>query len=276
MVDEFAYLDDDRSASLEEDQPEEENDDLVSTGQRHFDSRDELNAYVRKISGPEVILSFSMGKDALGCYLVMREHFETIHLYYQYHTWPIMSFVEDKLKYFEDLFQSRIWKLPTKHFYRMLVGDVFIPPHRRRIAEQSFRNPKLWKDDDFILHSLKEWLGIPRAYQGIGVRRDDSPLRRAAIKRHGSINHKRKTYFPVFDMKKRELLDMIEAEGIVLPCDYRMFNRSFDGIRYEYASPVRRHFPEDYEKMLKMFPLLEADFKRVEFANARRVHYSQG
>ena len=43
-----------------------------------------------------------------------------------------------------------------------------------------------------------------------------------------------------------------------------MFGRSFDGIGYQYAKPLKERFPDDYRTLLKWFPLVELDLFRFE------------
>ncbi len=53
---------------------------------------------------------------------------------------------------------------------------------------------------------------------------------------------------------------VIERHGIKLPVDYEMFGRSFDGIDWRFVEPLRKHLPEDYERLRFWFPLVEMDF----------------
>jgi hypothetical protein len=97
-----------------------------------------------------------------------------------------------------------------------------------------------------------------------GVRAADSPDRRVAIKRHGPVNHARRSFFPVYDWNKARLLDEIRASGLRLSPEYRLFGRSFDGIDYRFVRPIRDHYPADYDRIRAFFPLIDVELHRYE------------
>jgi hypothetical protein len=51
----------------------------------------------------------------------------------------------------------------------------------------------------------------------------------------------------------------IERYGVKLPIDYELFGRSFDGIDYRFAKPLRERLPEDYERIKFWFPLIDVE-----------------
>ena len=57
-------------------------------------------------------------------------------------------------------------------------------------------------------------------------------------------------------------MNSLERNNIELPIDYQLFGRSFDGINIQYLYPIYRHFPEDYRKICKWFPLAELEIMR--------------
>lgn len=270
MFDEFAYLN-----STEYGDPEAVEEDptetLAAPLRKHFDNREELCRYVREISGPDVGVLFSCGKDSIGTYLFVRDYFERVHVVYRYASWPILSFVEDAIQYFEDLWGIRIWRLPDYHFYRKLLGGFYQPPHKRWVVPKALFAHREKITAAYMNQEFANFIGAPEMYWANGLRQNDTLLRRSMINMHGSVNHATRYFSAIFDMGKPELLDMIQSQGIKLPADYRMFGRSFDGLDYEYAAPIKRHFPEDWEIVKRIFPLVEAEIKRGEYANARRI-----
>lgn len=268
MFDEFAYLGPQEDPSAEE---ESEFEEAPPEYRKHFDNRDELCQYIRDISGPDVFCWFSGGKDSIACYLQLQKFFDRIHLCYGFGTWPIFDFIEDKLKEFEDRWQTKIWRVPYFFIFRGIVNDIYQPPSRRRVGERCFTNRDLWSDESLSIQEVKDWLDLPDAFHGIGFRSNDSFVRRSTISKNGSVYYDDRRFFPVFDMGKKELLDLIEEAGIKLPVDYRMFNRSWDGFDYLYITEIKEHFPKDYETILRNYPLAKAEIKRVEFEHARRI-----
>jgi hypothetical protein len=59
---------------------------------------------IRRITGDEVILMFSRGKDSICSYYQLKKYFSKIHLVYKYKV-PGLQFVAESIAYFEDKFR---------------------------------------------------------------------------------------------------------------------------------------------------------------------------
>lgn len=210
------------------------------------------------------ILAFSTGKDSIAAWLQMRRYFKRIVPYYCY-TVPGLEFVEDSLRYYEDFFGTHIFRLPHRSLARFLRYMIFQAPERVTAIE-SIDLPGEEFDDAMIGEIIRDLEGLPEAaYVGTGVRMADSPMRRIGIKTHGAINHNQKRFYPVYDWKKDDLIREIDAAGVELPVDYRLFGRTFDGIDYRFLKPLKEAYPRDYERIINWFPLAELElFRRGE------------
>lgn len=209
------------------------------------------------------ILAFSTGKDSIAAWLQMRKYFKRIVPYYCYSV-PGLEFVEKSLAYYEDFFETHIYRLPHRSLYRWLRGMVFqSPPHVTKV--EALDLPGEEYDDAMIGELVRELGHLPDgAYVGTGVRMADSPMRRVGLMTNGCINHSQKRFYPVYDWKKADLLAAIDESGVKLPPDYRLFGRTFDGIDYRFLKPIKEHYPKDYEKILEWFPLAELEIMRRE------------
>lgn len=207
------------------------------------------------------ILAFSTGKDSIAAWLQVRKFFRRVVPYYCYLV-PGLSFVEKSLAYYEDFFGQHIYRLPHRSLYRMLGAMVFQPPQHVTYIE-SLDMPGDEYNDTTIGEIIRQTANLPAgAYVGTGVRMADSPMRRIGIKTHGAINHNGKRFYPVYDWLKEDLLREIDAAGVKLPVDYRLFGRTFDGIDYRFLKPIKENYPDDYERILNFFPLAELELKR--------------
>ena len=83
--------------------------------------------------------------------------------------------------------------------------------------------------------------------------------------RTGAINWKEKKFYSNWDWTKEALIAEMRKAGVKLPVDYWIFGRSFDGLDYRFIAPVKRHFPEDYGKLLEYYPLMDSELMRAEF-----------
>ena len=210
------------------------------------------------------ILAFSTGKDSIAAWLQMRKYFKTIIPFYKYGI-PGLRFVEDSLKYYEDFFGCHIYRFPHPSFLRQLSYGVFQPPYRcSEIAEKYAIDVNSYTNDD-IPRIIRRYKNLPEnVYTGIGVRMADSPLRRTSVMRYGAVIHNKQTFYPVYDWVKDDMMRELEAAKIKLPVDYMLFGRTFDGLTYKFLKPLKEHIPEDYETVLKWFPLAELDIARFD------------
>ena len=208
------------------------------------------------------ILAFSTGKDSIAAWLQMRKYFKRIVPYYCYCV-PGLQFVEDSLRYYEDFFGTRIYRLPHRSLFRWLRGYVDQPPRRALVIERANLPGDDDYNDDVIGDMIRNCAGLPdAAYVGTGVRMADSPYRRIGIKTHGAVNHNAKRFYPVYDWVKADMIREIDAAGVKLPVDYRMFGRTFDGLDYRFLKPLKEWYPEDYQRVLDWFPFAELEIAR--------------
>lgn len=207
------------------------------------------------------ILAFSTGKDSIAAWLQLRKYFKTIVPYYCY-TIPGLQFVDDSLKYYEEFFETRIYRMEHRSFYRQMNALVFQPPeHYAKLKQVELPGDEY--DDAMIGELIRAAGRLPdAAYVATGVRMADSPMRRIGLKTHGAINHNQKRFYPVYDWKKADLLAAIDEAGVKLPIDYKLFGRTFDGLDYRFLKPIKENFPDDYAKILEWYPLAELELYR--------------
>ncbi len=89
----------------------------------------DLLDFVKAERGDTLLLSFSRGKDSIAAWLYLRDHF-TIVPYYLYLV-PGMSWEEESLTYYEEVFGQHIIRLPHPLFYKLLHDFVWQTPDLR-------------------------------------------------------------------------------------------------------------------------------------------------
>lgn len=229
---------------------------------KFFDDSDDLCRYVRKLSGPRVILSFSRGKDAIACWLKLREHFDEVVPYFLYSV-PGVQFVEESLDYYERFFGTKITRLPHPSLYRKLTEHVFQPPERMGLGKMTRLRTRYDYAD--VEEVVRRKFGLDAAWGAVGIREVDSVMRRLQIRKNGPLQHSRRSFFPIYDWKAEFLREQLTKSGVKLPVDYRLFGRSWDGLQWDYLEPIRREFPDDYERIVRWFPLAPAVLKKRKF-----------
>ena len=226
-----------------------------------FATSEALCESVATESKGSAVLAFSCGKDAIGSWLQMRRHFTRIVPVYLYLI-PDLQFVSNSLAYFEDFFQTPIYRLPHPSLYRWINSAMWQPPERvRAIADANlpdFGFPDVWR-------MVREDFGLgDSVLTGVGVRSADSIVRRTSIMRHGPVNRRKGEFFPIYDWNKARLVKELRDSGVRLPVDYQWFGRSFDGVDARFLAPLKEHAPEDYARVLEWIPLADLDvFRRV-------------
>lgn len=207
------------------------------------------------------LLAFSTGKDGLCAWVEMRKYFTKITPVY-YYMIPGLSFIEKTLSYYEDFFQTKIIRLPNPNVIRMMNAGTFQSPATWSIIKK-FKFPEPKREE--LCEYVKEDNGIDKgAYTAIGNRMYDNLSRYRAISKFGAINDKIKTFFPVYDYKIADVVNSIQSAGVRLPIDYRIWGKTFDGLDYRFIAPLKKLFPDDYEKIKAFFPFIDLEIARYE------------
>jgi len=209
----------------------------------------------------QILLSFSRGKDSIGVWLQLLKYYKPenilpFHLY----TIPNMEWEEESLKYYEDYFKTKILQLPHPRLYRMLRNSIF-QTYESYLAIKEMRLPSF--DYDFCFKMALIHYKLPDStYVAIGNKRSDNINRAMQMKKSGGIQESKNKIFPIFDWTDTMLKAEIKKSGVKLPVDYEMFGRSFDGLQFEFVEPIKRNYPDDYEKIKTWFPLIDVEIER--------------
>jgi 3'-phosphoadenosine 5'-phosphosulfate sulfotransferase (PAPS reductase)/FAD synthetase len=233
----------------------------IETLERHHPNADALCRYVAEHSGDTALLSFSAGKDAVVAWIQMRKYFKRIVPFYLYLI-PDLEFVEEGLRYYENLFETKIHRYPNPNLLRMLRNYTFQPPSRWPII-QDWELRVSYAD---IEADVRRKTGTADAFVGFGTRTADSPTRLANVRRFGSLTPGRRSFLPVFDWRIADVVTSLKSENIKLTVDYRHFGRSYDGIDHRFLAPIKQHYPRDYARILEWFPMAELEFMRRNLA----------
>lgn len=229
---------------------------------------------------PRLVLKFSGGKDSLALAQAMLEAgYPPQRMILVYHYWvPGLELVERSLAHYERHFGVRIVRVPHVALYQILASAYFQPPHRALVLDEEFgdmigRIRRLGLEDvtRWVVEDLARkdaaWGG---AWIALGVRAADSSMRRLFFKRHGSWIEKKRTAYPIWDWRGADIRAALERGRIPLPPDYPIWGRSFDGIDYRFLVGLRERAPRDYERVLAIWPGIEAEFARAEVAKWAR------
>jgi len=165
---------------------------------------------------------------------------------------PNLEFQEQTLKWYEKKYEVEIIRIPhfeTSNFFRY----------------GTFRNADL----EVPIISIKDVYEYLRANTGIewiaaGERISDSIVRRAMIKHTGSVDKKRGRFFPISHWLKKDIIDYIKFHKLKVGNDSKKLGFSFRSLSGAELSMVKSKFPNDYKKIISLYPFAESAVERYE------------
>ena len=213
---------------------------------------------------PVCLLAFSGGKDSLSAWLTLQKHFEEIIPYYAYRV-PGLKWVDEMLDRYEQIFGQRILRVPDPHLYTMLRKFVWQPPNRWPWIHTASLMDFHWRDLELL---IKLQLGLPEeTFTATGVRAIDNHQRWIAVRKYGPIHWGKFSFMPIWDMRKDEVLSLLETHQIPLSIEYEWFGHSFGGLDYRHIAPIKDNAPTDWARIKEYFPLAHLEIARYEDLN---------
>jgi len=204
-----------------------------------------------------VLVGVSGGKDSIAALDLCHRHFGEVRAFFMYLV-PGLSFQETYLGYIERLYDLQILRIPHWGLSHVIRHSGLRHPTR-----QSVKCPSLKTRD--IDHYLRQQTGIQ--WIATGEKAIDSLERNAQIRRCNGINVQRRRFFPLAYWNHAAVYNYLKIRQIALPPDYKIkqHDRSIGSLWARDLIPIRDHYPDDYAKIVSMFPLAEAQVKRYEF-----------
>ena len=205
-----------------------------------------------------VIVAFSGGKESIVVLDLCYRYFKNVRAFFMY-ICPGLSFQEKTLEWYEKKYQMEIIRIP-----HMDVSEFF--------HYGSFRIP----DPTFPIVSINDIYKYVRLETGIwwiaaGERIADSIVRRAMMKKSGSIDIQRGRIYPVSEWKKQEIVDYIKFHNLYLGQDSKKLGFSFKSLWGKELAMLEKHFPDDYQKVLRLYPFAGAGVKHFkELENGKK------
>lgn len=216
---------------------------------------DELCREIAKKSKGICFLGFSRGKDSLAAWLNLKRYFKRI-IPFHCASYPCLKHVKDTLDYYERVMETKILRL---------VGEE-VPMACSRFMYQTADDidelteldiPDYSKLD--ILETLRYEFNLPRAWCAFGISANDSIDRRIYCAQYLGKNKSNMTFYPCWDWPRAEIKKAIKEAGIKVSGEYRYISRTLGGVpSYTCNEIYKKYYPEDWERILAIYPLAEA------------------
>lgn len=202
----------------------------------------------------EVIVSFSAGKDSLAAIDLCSKHFDRIEAYFMYLV-PDMSFQEMTLADTERRYGIKILRVPDKRLCDQMRGA-----NLREFSKTSASLPAITYRQ--VAHYARYTFGIN--WIASGEVACESLSRIAMIKSCKGVDRPRGYIYPIGFWRPQDVYSYLQQQQIPLPPEYTILGTgaSFGGIRMEHLLPISEQLPEDYAKIKKLFPHVDAELVR--------------
>lgn len=197
----------------------------------------------------KVIVLFSGGKDSAVTLDLCSKYFDEVQPVFMYIVQGL-EFQERTLRWYEKKYGVQILRVPhfmLSEFYRYGSFRIF--------------------DLDVPVVKTAELYNYIREQTGIywicgGERIADSIVRRAMIKKSSAINTKTGRFYPIAYWNKKNVMDYVRQNNLPLSLESRVLGFSFRSLGGFELEKIKEKFPEDFEKIKKDFPLIEASIVR--------------
>lgn len=198
-----------------------------------------------------VLVAFSGGKDSVVTLDLCCRYFKRVIPFFMYIV-PGLEFQEQLLDWYERRYGLEIVRLPHFEVSNFMRYGTF--------REYDFSVPIISITDIYAYMRTTTdgtWIAA-------GERINDSIVRRAMIKHSGTVDRNRGRFYPVAYWTKRNVMDYIKTKKLKLGIDSKKLGFSFKSLDGHELSMVKQEFPNDYERILRMYPFAEAAVRRFE------------
>lgn len=181
------------------------------------------------------------------------KHFQHVDVFFMYLV-KGLSFQEATLRHYEKRYGITIHRIP--HF---MLSD-FLRYGTFRVMDFSVPIVSVKNCYDYMRARTDAW------WVACGERIADSVVRRAMIKQSSSIDEKRGRFYPVAEWKKQDVVAYIKQHRLYVGPESSRLGFSFRGLMPQDLLQIKEHYPQDYEKIVSWFPLVEASIKQHEYS----------
>lgn len=205
--------------------------------------------------GSAVLVALSGGKDSLATLALCKAAFSRVEAFYMWLV-PGLDFVEQPIDKLCDRMGVKLHKVPHWSLAEILKKGVYAD----RVRALHLRNVKQRDVEDH----LRKQTGI--SWTAWGHRQSDSISRRFYLRKTEGYDLAHERLHPIWDWSTQDVLSYLKAQRISAPIhrwgqDGRR-SAGFNPLRVECLAWIRDHHPEDWQKVLRVFPAAEAAFTR--------------
>ena len=198
-----------------------------------------------------VIVGFSGGKDSVVTLDLCFKFFKKVQPFFMYLV-PNLKFQEKMLMWYEKRYKINIMRIPHFEVSNFLKYGSFT------LYDENV--------DIVRINDIYNYVRIDTGIHWIaaGERCADSIVRNAMIKKSGSIDRKRGRFYPLAYWKKDDVLQYIKYKKLYLSPEQKSLGFSFRSLAGNELSVIKENYPDDFNKIKKIYPFVEAAIERFK------------
>jgi 3'-phosphoadenosine 5'-phosphosulfate sulfotransferase (PAPS reductase)/FAD synthetase len=209
----------------------------------------------------KVTIGFSTGKDSLACAILLKNNNIDFIPFFFYQI-PDLEFVEKNIQLYEKELNMEIIRVPHPMLYDWLRHQDFQYPSMIDFLDEKGYIKSSFEDMiNLYLYSIGD---ENEYYDIVGMRANESFNRRMILKDKGAIRHDIKKIYPIHNWSMKDVNEYIIENKYSFTDDYKVWNRSFDGLKYQFLFGVKENYPKDWQTIKEYFPLIELELFRYE------------
>jgi phosphoadenosine phosphosulfate reductase len=221
---------------------------------------DEFNNRVERFKNNKLVVSFSCGKDSvvlLDLLISNKIKCEPVH----YYIVPDLSYNEEVMTWFEDKYRIKVNRIVSPIYTKMKSADLLCV---NRIWNLSSDKQNPFKRAETLINKTFNF-----DWNAVGIKQNDSVMRRMTIVKHGWIYPNTKKIYPLYDWSDRDVWAYMHYKGMPINKCYEWFGRSQDVVNIPHIYPLKEKSPEDYFIFCKNFPLIEPLIWKYEIEQSK-------
>jgi len=200
-----------------------------------------------------IIVAFSGGKDSLAVMQLCADIFPRVEAFFCYFVKGLRC-DEEQLQRAERRYGIKIRRLPHPALHGYLTAGSMVRKHK------TLRRIYGWNDVDAWVRSVfnMEWIAN-------GMRMDESLQRRGMLKSRKGLYEEIKHVYPLWNWRARHVFAYLAAKRISVPGGFGTIDTSGAGLHPDALVTIKREYPDDYEKIAKIFPFIDAQVSRAKW-----------
>lgn len=222
---------------------------------------------LRDTGADHVAVSYSGGKDSIAVLDLCHQVFPKVSAWFQYIV-EGLEVEEVNIRFAERRYGLKMLRLPSPALINMMRAGYYMP------KPITFRRD--WKFSD-VMQTVREETGAKLL--AFGHRMDESLQRRGMLSENvpcPEYSERLQKLYPLARWNAKGVYAYLQGRKIPIPVNLGRFDTSGVSLGTDVLINLRDNYPEDYYKILKVFPFAGVKITKAELRKQRGLDVDQG